>query len=109
MAMSNTAVRVSTALVAIPLLGVLLYFLYLRLESFAPFWAMAFILVAVLEHMEVQVAGLFRRCIDDEQVSSGLHLPDVIFGCFPVCLVSPAQTQRKEDSQNKDHQLDVQN
>lgn len=29
-------------------MAVLLYFLYLRLEAFAPFWAMAFILVSVL-------------------------------------------------------------
>ncbi len=29
-------------------LGVLLYFLYLRLEAFAPFWAMLFILIAVV-------------------------------------------------------------
>jgi len=45
-------------------LGVLLYFLYLRLESFAPFWAMAFILVAVLMLRRIRIRDLWKLAND---------------------------------------------
>ncbi len=40
-------------------MGVLLYFLYLRLEAFAPFWAMLFILVSVLLIRRIVLADLW--------------------------------------------------